>query len=500
MNAVVVGDLLLDTDTIGTSERMSPEAPVPVVDVSEVRHRAGGAGLAAVLLAGRGVATELVTVLADDAPAARLRWLLHEAAAGRTATPADPAELSVVAGPSPRPTPVKARILADGRMLVRVDENAQRPDVAAATPRMLEAVRGAAVVLVSDYGRGLSAAPELRRALAEIAGSTPIVWDPHPRGAPPVTGTAIATPNLAEAARAAGVDDTTDPVRIAALLLERWPVETVAITLGGRGAICLSRGEREAHWAHPARDLPVDTCGAGDAFASALAAELVARPGRARTAPAGVVQVAVDAAGAFLAAGGAGALALPGEPVSHGPGESAGAVDLNARIARVRRAGGRIVATGGCFDLLHAGHARSLAAARAMGDMLVVLLNSDASVRRLKGPFRPLMPLADRVELLESLRCVDGVIVFEEDTPEQALDRLRPDIWAKGADYDVDRLPEAALVRGWGGRVVPLPLHPGRSTTRLAGALRDLDLLDGMVPGGGTGHDDPTIPRKVDAR
>ncbi|WP_153038946.1 adenylyltransferase/cytidyltransferase family protein, partial [Rathayibacter tanaceti] len=126
---------------------------------------------------------------------------------------------------------------------------------------------------------------------------------------------------------------------------------------------------------------------------------------------------------------------------------------------------------GGCFDLLHAGHARTLSAARALGDCLIVCLNSDDSVRRLKGAARPIIPEGDRVDLLLALECVDAVLVFGEDTPDEALRRIRPDVWVKGGDYSAESLPETATVAQWGGRVLTVPYHPGRSTTHLAAAL-----------------------------
>jgi rfaE bifunctional protein nucleotidyltransferase chain/domain len=142
------------------------------------------------------------------------------------------------------------------------------------------------------------------------------------------------------------------------------------------------------------------------------------------------------------------------------------------RVAEsVRAAGGTVVATGGCFDLLHAGHARTLSAARALGDCLIVCLNSDDSVRRLKGAARPIIPEDDRVDLLLALECVDAVLVFGEDTPDEALRRIRPDVWVKGGDYSAESLPETATVAEWGGRVLTVPYHPGRSTTHLAAAL-----------------------------
>ena len=178
------------------------------------------------------------------------------------------------------------------------------------------------------------------------------------------------------------------------------------------------------------------------------------------------MQSAVLETGAFLAAGGVATLAT--EPVV--PLES-NEQDALAVVDRIRAAGGTVVATGGVFDLIHAGHARTLSAARALGDCLIVLLNSDDSVRRLKGPERPLMGADDRVDLLLALEVVDGVIVFGEDTPTDAIRRVRPDIWVKGGDYAAADLPEAAVLGEWGGRAVTVPFFPGRSTTRLAAAI-----------------------------
>jgi rfaE bifunctional protein nucleotidyltransferase chain/domain len=169
----------------------------------------------------------------------------------------------------------------------------------------------------------------------------------------------------------------------------------------------------------------------------------------------------------FLAAGGVASLHAAPAPQQL----RSGGLDALAAARRTREAGGTVVATGGCFDLLHAGHARTLSAARRLGDCLIVCLNSDDSVRRLKGDERPIMSQQDRAELLLSLECVDGVLIFEEDTPEAALDRLRPDIWVKGGDYSVEQLPEAQLVASWGGQTMTVPYHPARSTTRLAEAL-----------------------------
>ncbi|MDQ1701834.1 MAG: D-beta-D-heptose 7-phosphate kinase / D-beta-D-heptose 1-phosphate adenosyltransferase, partial [Frankiaceae bacterium] len=277
----------------------------------------------------------------------------------------------------------------------------------------------------------------------------------------PVDGCTLVTPNAPEAAQFTGEpgDDASVAVvsRRAAALRERWHAGAVAVTLGARGALLHTGGD--APLVVPARRvLATDPCGAGDRFAAAAAAALAAG-----ALPSGAVQAAVAAASAFVEAGGA-ATFSPGV-AAPSPLQANGAVaDV---LARVRSAGGTVVATGGCFDLVHAGHVALLEQARALGDCLVVLLNSDGSVRRLKGPSRPLQNAADRAALLSALSCVDAVVVFDDDTPEAALARLRPDVWAKGGDYSADSLPEASLVASWGGQVVLLPFLAGRSTTRL---------------------------------
>lgn len=211
-----------------------------------------------------------------------------------------------------------------------------------------------------------------------------------------------------------------------------------------------------------------DTCGAGDCFAAAAAQAL--RVGGLLTE---AVTEAVRAASEFVARGGASAapsLAVPPEPGRPlaGPAPAGSPWDL---VADVRQHGGRIVATGGCFDLLHAGHVGLLRQARRLGDCLIVCLNSDASVRALKGPGRPLVAAPDRARVLAALECVDAVIVFDEPTPAAVLDRLRPDMWVKGSDYARGELAEAPVIRRYGGEVVLLP-YTGHSTSRIVAAAR----------------------------
>jgi rfaE bifunctional protein nucleotidyltransferase chain/domain len=313
-----------------------------------------------------------------------------------------------------------------------------------------------------------------------------LVWDPHPRGAEPVPGTRLATPNEAEAAVLAaqaggpGVDaaaaGATGGRGLGATashgraLVSRWGVGGVVITLGARGALLV--GADGTPLAVPAPNPPPglaplhDPCGAGDRFAAAAAAAL-----GAGALPSEAVAAAVQTATGFVVAGGVGGLrALTGPlqpPTRAGSTPQARPVGAFEVAAAVRAAGGTVVATGGCFDLLHAGHVRALEAARALGDCLIVCLNSDDSVRRLKGPGRPLVSEADRASVLLGLTCVDAVEIFPDDTPIPLLERLRPDLWAKGADYALRDLPEAAVAERWGGHAVVVPYLAGRSTTRL---------------------------------
>jgi D-beta-D-heptose 7-phosphate kinase/D-beta-D-heptose 1-phosphate adenosyltransferase len=451
MRITVVGDVLLDVDLGGSAQRLSPDAPVPVVDVDRVDRRAGGAGLVATMLAREGHEVCLVTVLSEDDRSEEIRDALPG--------------IRIVAGPSGAPTPVKTRLRAAGQSIARIDEGCAIPPAPVATDAMIAAIDEADALVVADYGRGLTTDARLRHALEERGAAVPLVWDPHPRGTAPVSSAWAATPNLAEAAHVTGrpVSGVREAARAAAELREAWGCRSVVVTLGSQGALLDTGAPGGLPLVVPAPEVRVlDPCGAGDRFAASLTVAL------ASGSPVqDALRQAVADAAEFLAGGGVASLVAP-DNATPMPGEAAEALQV---VHRTRSAGGTVVATGGCFDLLHAGHARALSAARQLGDCLVVCLNSDASVRRLKGPTRPIMEEDDRIDLLLALECVDAVIVFEEDTPEEVIRRLRPDLWVKGGDYVAAELPEAALLAEWGGVAVTVPYHPGRSTTKLAGAL-----------------------------
>jgi D-beta-D-heptose 7-phosphate kinase/D-beta-D-heptose 1-phosphate adenosyltransferase len=446
---VVVGDALLDRDVEGRVERLAPDAPVPVVDEEARRSRPGGAGLAAALAAADGYRVTMITALAADPAGRELAALLDGAGVRLLDLGLDGA------------TPEKVRVRAEGRSLLRIDRGHTAGVVGPITTDARDALGSADAVLVADYGRGVTAEPGLRAALADLAPRLPVVWDPHPRGSEPVPGVRLATPNRSEAAKAVSEvsgEDLHAVTRRARTLARRWRASGIAVTLDSGGAL-LVEGDTEP-FVVPAPEVSGDPCGAGDRFAS-WAAGLLAEG----TTLAEAVTGAVLAASSFVAAGGVARVSFASSK-EESP-EEAVAGGAEEVVARVRACGGTVVATGGCFDLLHAGHVGMLQAARALGDCLVVCLNSDASARRIKGPDRPLVPEQDRAAVLEALGCVDGVVLFDEDTPEAVLERLRPDIFAKGGDYAISDLPEATLLEHWGGQAVILPYVEGRSTTRL---------------------------------
>ena len=454
---VVLGDVLLDVDRIGSASRMSPEAPVPVLTDVVERARPGGAGLAALLAArSRERPVVLVAPLARDEAADRIRSLLDGA-------------VELRALPAAGSTPVKIRLFAGSHPVARIDSGAGCAPIGPATAELEQLLERAGAILVADYGGGTTSQPAVRALLGSLSHRIPVVWDPHPRGAAPVPGVLLATPNVAElhcfdpdpitrAADAAEISALTAAARRLAL---HWRTRAMVVTRGARGALLLEGDAATPVVIPSAAVLTGDTCGAGDRFAATCALRLAAGD-----LPSEAVVAAVADAGAFVAAGGAAGIDVSGrwEP------DERPYHDVDAVVERVRAAGGTIVATGGCFDLLHAGHVATLEAARRLGDCLVVCLNDDASVRRLKGAGRPLQNAADRARVLAGLEVVDAVVTFAEDTPEGALRRLRPHIWVKGGDYSGIELPEQRVLGEWGGVAVTVPYLAGRSTTALVAA------------------------------
>ena len=442
---VVIGDVLLDIDVVGTAVRLSPEAPVPVIHEPCETFRPGGAALAASLAARGGRPVVLIAPMAHDAAADRLRALLGD-------------RVELVGLPWSGTTPVKSRLRAGNHPVARVDTGGLPGRIESIPERAGSAIAEAAAILVADYGHGTTSDERIRTLISDALVGIPVIWDPHPKGAPAVPGATLVTPNEKELFGFvdAPADGSLTSIRCAAAeFADRWRAAAVSVTIGSRGAL-LFVGQDAPRLAIGTPVTGTDTCGAGDSFAAAVAAALADGD-----LPSEAVAKAVAAASRFVAAGGAAAFD-PSKPDTGEPEP-----DLDTQLDRVRGAGGVVVATGGCFDLVHAGHVATLEAARALGDILVVCLNSDESVRRLKGSQRPLQPVHDRALVLLALQAVDAVVVFDEDTPVEVLRRIKPDVWVKGGDYSGMPLPEAAIVSDWGGEVLTVPYLSGKSTSQL---------------------------------
>jgi D-beta-D-heptose 7-phosphate kinase / D-beta-D-heptose 1-phosphate adenosyltransferase len=449
---LVIGDTLLDRDVLGTSRRNCPDAPAPVVDVESVEDRAGGAGLAAALAADPNWSVTLVTRLGPDEAGVRaVQWLQDRGIRVRTL-------------PGPSATAGKTRVVVEGRVMLRLDDRAHLLGSTGATSSTALLASGSELdhllgtcdaVLVSDYGGGVTGDPGVRSALSRHLVRRPVVWDPHPRGSVPLPGACVVTPNRSEAEQFSGRHGHS-LASVARDLRVRWDVGAVSVTDGSRGVSTSVRGHGSLHTAAPAVAGRFDPCGAGDRFAGRLARGL----GEGLDLSS-ALRAAADDASRWLSRDSDTWVRLHRD---EGQPSLLAAMD---RLERVRAHGGCVVATGGCFDVLHAGHLALLEAAADMGDALVVLLNSDASVWRRKGGDRPVNSVADRARLLRALRMVDAVVVFEEDDPRRALAALRPDVWVKGGDYRPDDLVEAELVERLGGRVEIVPFAAGFSTSSL---------------------------------
>ncbi len=464
---LVVGDVMLDRFVYGAVERISPEAPIPVLRIEREAAMLGGAGNVLRNLAALGVATDLVAVVGDDAAGREVRGLaLKETGDG--------CRLLVHQG---RPTTIKERYIAAGQQLLRTDREAAQPLAPEAARELVAAARaalaGAGALVLSDYGKG-AIEPATLGALIEAAGSAgcPVVVDPKGRDFGIYRGATLVTPNRHELEQASSLPTASDgDVALAAqAIIDTCGIEAVLATRGPQGMTLVGAGGKGGPLHLPAAAREVfDVSGAGDTVAAVAAAALAAGLSLEDAA-----RLANVAAGIVVGKLGT-AVAKPAEMLhalhaSDLLAAEAKVVDLEAMLGRARRwrgAGLRVGFTNGCFDLLHPGHISLFEQARAACDRLIVGLNSDASVRRLKGAGRPVQSEAARAAVLASLASVDLVVIFAEDTPLALIEALEPEVLVKGADYARDQVVGAEVVERHGGRVVLAEITPGYSTTRV---------------------------------
>ncbi|MFN7055496.1 D-glycero-beta-D-manno-heptose 1-phosphate adenylyltransferase [Hyphomonas sp.] len=460
---IVVGDVMLDRFVYGDVARVSPEAPVPVLRYNRQAAMPGGAANVARNVASLGLAPVLIGVCGDDEPGTELAHVLS-AEAGVIAF------LEVAPG---RPTTVKTRFVAGGHQLLRLDAEDARPLDAETADRIIARARealgaGAAVLLLSDYSKGLLT----DRVLADVtdlarSAGVPVIADPKGRDFSRYGAVDLIKPNASELAAAIGlpVGDNVEAERALSAALEAFPARAIVVTRAARGMSLLERGGAVRHQAGRAREV-YDVSGAGDTSLAALAAGL-AGGGSLDDAAA----LAIAASG--IAVGKSGTATVTAAEIAASLSEGAGAAKpglqtldaLVGQVERWRAAGLRIGFTNGCFDILHPGHIRVFQEARARCDRLIVGLNSDASVRRLKGQGRPVNTADSRAAVLSALGAVDAVAVFEEDTPIRLIEALTPDLLVKGGDYTRDTIVGADLVEARGGDVLIVPTLQGHSTT-----------------------------------
>jgi D-beta-D-heptose 7-phosphate kinase/D-beta-D-heptose 1-phosphate adenosyltransferase len=462
---LVIGEAMLDSYLSGAADHLSREAPVPIVTVASRHEAPGGAANAAANIRSLGGEVRFASVIGDDHAGEQLRAALARA---------DVSDRHLIGSPDRR-TLAKQRILAEGQMLLRFDEGSPEPISRAVerqfAERIVELHAWSEAILVSDYGYGILT-DRIIDLLAELQRSRPrplVVDAKHPRRHRKVGPTAV-KPNYAEAVSLlreqtlGSVADRAEQVaRHARRLLELCNARWAAVTLDSDGALLIDR-EAPPYRTYARPTSNDRASGAGDTFAAAFTLALAAGSDGATATEAGSAASAVAVGKEGTATCSADELwqyLVGGQP----PLVDAEAVARHVAFARSQ--GQRIVFTNGCFDILHRGHVAYLNRAKALGDLLVVGLNSDESVRRLKGAGRPINSLEDRAQVLAALSCVDLIVPFDDATPAELIRLLRPDVYAKGADYTLDRLPEATLVRELGGEVQLLPLIEDRSTTRI---------------------------------
>ena len=464
INALVIGDLMLDEYLWGKAERISPEAPVQVVDVTRDDLRLGGAGNVVNNLVALGCRVEVVSVLGEDGDGRLLRSLLAAQGIAVDGIFSDPG----------RVTSRKTRVLAGNQQMLRIDRESKDPISEDLAGCLLDHVRAVAdrfqVILVSDYLKGLLTDFLLREliALGREKG-IPVVIDPKGDDYGKYRGATLLTPNRKEAQKASGVAivDEASLLKAGRTLREGLELDALVLTRSEEGMSLFMGDGRELHMPTKAREV-FDVSGAGDTVLSVIGVGLAAGLSLEQAA-------AVSNLAAGVVVGKVGTSTVSPEEILQAAGAAHADSDLKIRnretlamlLERERRRGKRIVFTNGCFDLLHVGHVKYLQAARRLGDLLVLGLNSDDSIRRLKGPNRPLISQDERAHILAALDCIDHVVIFDEDTPLELIRLLRPDILVKGGDYTPEGVVGKEIVESYGGRVELIQFVDGKSTTNI---------------------------------
>lgn len=461
---LVAGDLMLDQYSFGPTSRISPEAPVPVVHVTETQSRAGGAANVALNLSSLGAITTVTGIVGKDANATVLRELL-ELQHVKT----------ILAESCDRPTITKRRVLSRNQQLLRLDteETYVAEDASMMASVLQDELGNNDICIFSDYAKGTLGDVSALIALCREHG-VPALVDPKGIDFAPYRGATVLTPNLAEfeAVTEASRDDHALVSR-AEMLRSQLDLQALVVTLGERGMLVVTDTTEATILSARARQV-YDVTGAGDTVIAALAAGFAA--GLSISDAAGLANLA-----AGLVVGKIGVASVTPSELKlalHEYGQSGCGLLTREEAVQVageaRFRGERIVMTNGCFDILHTGHVSYLQQAKTRGDRLMVAVNADESVAKLKGKGRPINPLADRMAVLAGLAAVDWVVPFAEDTPEQLVAEVLPDVLVKGGDYAREAVAGGRIVLENGGSVEILSYREGRSTSAMVDAIRKL--------------------------
>ncbi|KGD74788.1 heptose 1-phosphate adenyltransferase [Tatumella morbirosei] len=459
---LVIGDVMLDRYWYGPTQRISPEAPVPVVKVETIEERPGGAANVAMNIAALGTASRLIGLTGADEAAQTLSRTLENVNVG-----CDFVKVST------HPTITKLRILSRNQQLIRLDfeEGFDNIDPEPINQQMRSTVGSVGAVVLSDYAKGALSDVQTLIGIARDAG-VPVLIDPKGTDFERYRGATLLTPNLSEFEAVAGkCRDVDDIVQRGMALLSDYELSALLVTRSENGMTLLQPGKEPVHLPTLAQEV-YDVTGAGDTVIGVLAAALAAG-------------CSLEDA-CFLANAGAGVVVgklgtstvspVELENAIHArPDSGFGVMDeqqLKAAVEQARARGEKVVMTNGVFDILHAGHVSYLANARQLGDRLIVAVNSDASTRRLKGDSRPVNPLINRMIVLGALEAVDWVVSFEEDTPQRLISEILPDLLVKGGDYKPEEVAGGQEVVANGGEVRILNFEDGISTTNIIKTIR----------------------------
>lgn len=460
---LVVGDVMLDEYLSGRIDRISPEAPVPVFEIEREDVMLGGAANVAKCLVALGARASLCGVVGDDAHAALLRDEAANIGIGAAGLVAH----------ADRPTTIKTRIVAQRQQVIRLDRERPAPVTEAVEAELVERVRaeaaGADAVVLSDYAKGVLTEAVCRAAIESARG--PVVVDPKALPWDRYRGAALVKPNRREAQWFHGtpVRDDDSAAAAAKAMLSGLGIDHALITRSEQGmTLASSPGGRVTH-IPPIRRGVFDPTGAGDIVATVLALALAAGADAADAAWLANVAAAVEVSkfGTAVVTDSEVLEAIGDSQMAH-ERKVMSRDEAGAFAEGLRRQGKRVVFTNGCFDILHVGHVNYLERSAQQGDALIVGINTDASVRRLKGSGRPVQAEQDRAQIIASQACVDAVVLFDQDTPLSLIEAVRPDVLTKGADYgSKQNVVGWELVERYGGRVALIDLVEGRSTTRL---------------------------------